>query len=69
MVKSEMEWFVRFAKHRRRKAEGWAQAGLTDGHRSYALRQAKMWHRIGRFAKAEFLAKTNVDVDVDMEGV
>lgn len=67
MVQSEMDWFVRFAKHRMGKARGWANAALTDGHRSYALRQAKMWCSVGVLAKAEFLKRANVVVDVDVE--
>ncbi|KAF5319975.1 hypothetical protein D9611_011068 [Ephemerocybe angulata] len=62
ILKSEMEWFVRFTEYRRLKATNWAELSTTEGARSYAFRQADLWKRIGADAIIKFREKGGVQV-------
>ena len=66
MVEAEMEWYVRYTLHRNTRATEWADAALSPGHRSYALRQADMWRRVGTYAKELFGKTPGVKIDVDI---
>ncbi|KAF5342232.1 hypothetical protein D9611_002090 [Ephemerocybe angulata] len=69
LLKSEMDWFVRFTHFRQTRAEGWALRAETDGSRSYASRQADMWRRVGADAVVKFRTKAGVDLLVMEDSV